>query len=117
MSDYEDQKTPCPQCGSTFTQKGNLLKHIKSVHEGQKFECPQCEYKVTRKYSLQMHIKSKHPVKEEYLEDDIKQEFRVDKKEVISLKKDNLEEDMMKKEEYENSDNGEYFEEDIKQEC
>ena len=43
-----------------LTEKGNLHKHIKSVHEGQKFECTQCKYKATNKTLIQKHEKSAH---------------------------------------------------------
>ena len=51
---------PCNQCNDKAPKKGNLAKHIKSIHEGIKFPCDQCDYKATEKGSLSRHIKSKH---------------------------------------------------------
>ena len=71
--------------------------------------------------ATKQHIKSKlfskYPVKEEYFENDIKQECRVDKEEIMSIKQEYLEEEMMNKKENVNSHIEEYFEEDIKEEC
>ena len=54
------KKFQCPQCISSFTQKGSLQKHIKSIHEGRTFDCLHCDHKATRKDNLQDHIKSIH---------------------------------------------------------
>ena len=56
----EKQTFPCPHCEYKATLKGNLQKHIKSVHEGQTFQCPQCEYKATFRNALRRHIQSVH---------------------------------------------------------
>ena len=42
----------CEQCDYKATQKGNLLRHIESIHEGVKCPCEQCDYKATCKESL-----------------------------------------------------------------
>ena len=44
----------------TFTHKGNLNTHIKSIHEGKTYQCQLCEQKFTQKGSLNTHIKSIH---------------------------------------------------------
>ena len=52
-SKYNDVvKFPCTQCDYKAKEKGNLLKHIKSIHEGVKFPCTQCDYKATQKGHL-----------------------------------------------------------------
>ena len=56
----EGVKFPCDQCDYKATQKGDLLKHIKSLHEGVKIPCGQCDYKATEKGHLLRHVKSKH---------------------------------------------------------
>ena len=38
------QKFHCPDCEYQATEKGNLIKHHKSMHMGQKFQCQECEY-------------------------------------------------------------------------
>ena len=42
-------KFPCNQCDYKPTNKGSLLRHIKSIHEGVKFPCDQCDHKATNK--------------------------------------------------------------------
>ena len=42
------------------TQKGDLLRHTKSIHEGVKFPCNQSDYKATQRGHLLNHIKSIH---------------------------------------------------------
>ena len=60
------QKTPgsleCPDCGRTFTQRGQLNLHIRSIHQGiRQHHCNFCEYKATMKFNLKVHLKSRHP--------------------------------------------------------
>lgn len=62
----------CPQCGKTFSQLGNMTKHLKShenAHlrwdrntESKPFKCsfPGCNKSFTAKTSLQNHILSQH---------------------------------------------------------
>ena len=59
-STHEGVKFPCEQCEYKAKYKGNLLKHIKSTHEGVKFPCEQCDYKAKWKKGLLRHIKSIH---------------------------------------------------------
>ncbi|XP_024919410.1 zinc finger protein Helios isoform X2 [Cynoglossus semilaevis] len=48
----------CPQCGVSFTQKGNLLRHIK-LHTGEKpFKCPFCSYACRRRDALTGHLRT-----------------------------------------------------------
>ena len=52
----------CPQCPKSFTLKGNLKKHIQSVHTGEKtFECQICGKSFSQKVSLKRHMVSLHP--------------------------------------------------------
>ena len=51
---------PCERCDFKATEKGNFLRHIKSIHEGVKFSCEQCDYKATQKSHLLRHFKLKH---------------------------------------------------------
>ena len=61
----------CNQCGASFTQKGNLLRHIK-LHSGEKpFKCPFCNYACRRRDALTGHLRThsgracpEHPVNE-----------------------------------------------------
>ncbi|XP_068123718.1 zinc finger protein Eos isoform X5 [Hyperolius riggenbachi] len=48
----------CNQCGASFTQKGNLLRHIK-LHSGEKpFKCPFCNYACRRRDALTGHLRT-----------------------------------------------------------
>ncbi|XP_056264770.1 zinc finger protein Aiolos-like isoform X2 [Pseudoliparis swirei] len=48
----------CSQCGASFTQKGNLLRHIK-LHSGEKpFKCPMCSYACRRRDALSGHLRT-----------------------------------------------------------
>ena len=58
----------CPQCPKSFTLKGNLKKHIQSVHTGEKtFECQTCGKSFSQKVSLKRHMLSFHPTNQELL--------------------------------------------------
>ena len=58
------------QCEFKASWKGNLMRHIKSIHEGVRFpviiyeganfSCDQCEFKASWKGDLFRHIKSIH---------------------------------------------------------
>ena len=50
----------CKYCDTNFSQKGNLKRHIKSIHEVVNFSCESCEFTTTRKDKLREHINSKH---------------------------------------------------------
>ncbi|XP_017279303.1 zinc finger protein Helios isoform X3 [Kryptolebias marmoratus] len=55
----------CNQCGVSFTQKGNLLRHIK-LHTGEKpFKCPFCSYACRRRDALTGHLRT-HSVGKPY---------------------------------------------------
>ncbi|XP_051791768.1 DNA-binding protein Ikaros isoform X16 [Erpetoichthys calabaricus] len=55
----------CNQCGASFTQKGNLLRHIK-LHSGEKpFKCHLCNYACRRRDALTGHLRTHSVVKEE----------------------------------------------------
>ncbi|XP_039640503.1 DNA-binding protein Ikaros isoform X6 [Perca fluviatilis] len=48
----------CSQCGASFTQKGNLLRHIK-LHSGEKpFKCHLCSYACRRRDALSGHLRT-----------------------------------------------------------
>ena len=47
-------------CQSTFTQKNNLSRHIKSVHFKETYQCKICDYQATEKNSLSRHVKNVH---------------------------------------------------------
>ncbi|XP_033849546.1 DNA-binding protein Ikaros-like isoform X10 [Acipenser ruthenus] len=48
----------CNQCGASFTQKGNLLRH-KKLHSGEKpFKCHLCNYACRRRDALTGHLRT-----------------------------------------------------------
>ena len=50
----------CEYCNTNFSRKGNLKRHINSIHELINFRCERCEFTTTRKDKLREHIISKH---------------------------------------------------------
>ena len=51
----------CVLCGLKFTQRGNLVKHIKSVHDKSMVcSCDTCGSKFSTKYTLKAHIMAVH---------------------------------------------------------
>ncbi|XP_018587904.1 zinc finger protein Helios-like [Scleropages formosus] len=62
---HGDRPFHCSQCGVSFTQKGNLLRHIK-LHTGEKpFKCPFCSYACRRRDALTGHLRT-HSVGKPY---------------------------------------------------
>jgi len=53
-------KFQCNKCDKTFSEKGNLKRHVKSLHEGVFYPCKACDYKATQTTHLKEHMKSKH---------------------------------------------------------
>ena len=52
---------------NNFSQKGNLKRHVASVHEGKKpFKCKVCDYKSSRQGNLNQNIISVHDEKKPF---------------------------------------------------
>jgi predicted RNA-binding Zn-ribbon protein involved in translation (DUF1610 family) len=45
-------------CPKYYTEKRNLMNHIRSKHEGKKFLCPKCGSNMSSKQKLNQHIAS-----------------------------------------------------------
>ena len=48
----------CEYCGTNISQKGNLKRHINSIHEVINFKCERCKFTTTCKDKLREHINS-----------------------------------------------------------
>ena len=42
QSKHEGIKYICSKCGKEFSQKGDVTKHIRSVHDEKKYQCKGC---------------------------------------------------------------------------
>ena len=50
----------CYQCSSIFESKGDLNRHIESVHFKESYECQDCDKSFSRKDNYEAHRKTKH---------------------------------------------------------
>ena len=50
----------CPQCNTVFTDRRNMMRHVRSKHEGVRYPCNQCDYKAASQSYLKLHIESVH---------------------------------------------------------
>jgi len=57
---HEDVRYPCSQCDYKATQQSHLKRHMESLHEGLKYPCSQCDYKANQQTQLKIHIESVH---------------------------------------------------------
>ena len=55
---HEGVKYPCDKCSYQATQSGDLHQHIKSVHDGIKYSCDQCNFKASHPSYLRTHLKT-----------------------------------------------------------
>lgn len=51
---------PCNMCPFTSTDKGALLKHLRSHNGDRPFECSLCNYAFTTKANCERHVKNRH---------------------------------------------------------
>ena len=57
----------CKTCDASFEGKGNLDRHVSSVHEGKKpFKCNICNASFARKNHLKTHVASVHEGKKPF---------------------------------------------------
>lgn len=53
----------CAECGKSYTQKRNLMRHRKEQHDtdnGPRFPCPQCDKKFILSVDMHSHLNSVH---------------------------------------------------------
>ncbi|CAI2370924.1 unnamed protein product [Moneuplotes crassus] len=64
---YKLRTHMCHICDKSYTQNGNLIKHMKThsvpdVEQRRTHQCQYCDRKYTEKYNLKVHQKKFHPV-------------------------------------------------------
>ena len=52
----------CDQCSSSFGSKGEMTRHLESVHYNERVECPECSMTFTRLDNYKLHKRRKHAV-------------------------------------------------------
>lgn len=52
---------PHPQCSTTFSQKGSLNRHVRSIHSYLKLRCKYCSQSFGQSFDLKRHQSRKHP--------------------------------------------------------
>ena len=55
MTSTPQKKRACPECGKSYVQKRNLVRHMKQHHkldDGPRFPCSQCDKKCIRQNSF-----------------------------------------------------------------
>jgi uncharacterized Zn-finger protein len=58
---HDGVRYPCLTCGKEFTQKGNMQKHVRTVHEKrQDFACPLCGKKFGEAGHMKRHREAVH---------------------------------------------------------
>ena len=57
---HEDVRYNCGKCDKSFSHKGTLKAHIKTVHEDVRYNCGKCDKSFTQKSHLNSHIQSAH---------------------------------------------------------
>ncbi|KAA8499643.1 MDS1 and EVI1 complex locus protein EVI1 [Porphyridium purpureum] len=59
--DLNDDDLTCRECGATFCRKGNMLRHVRTIHrEIRKYGCESCDRKFSSKWHLGKHIRVVH---------------------------------------------------------
>ena len=57
----EDAKYDCESCGKKFRHKGNMQRHVNTIHRKcEEFSCHLCDYKTIHKHFLNNHVKRVH---------------------------------------------------------
>ena len=50
----------CNLCNAEYTLKGNLQKHIETIHDGKRYDCTICDKSFAQKGTLKRHVESIH---------------------------------------------------------
>ena len=59
---HDKKKIKCDQCDQTFTQKHELKRHVSAVHERKQYECDECDFVTSWKDNLSRHKEGEHGV-------------------------------------------------------
>ena len=54
------RRRSCTYCDQTFSNKGNLNRHVRTDHERKKFSCTECPKQFSRNLSLKCHFNDQH---------------------------------------------------------
>ena len=56
----EHSKYACRHCGSEFTERHQLMHHVKTMHHDRQFICPECQRPYVTKCGLTEHVDKIH---------------------------------------------------------
>jgi KRAB domain-containing zinc finger protein len=62
---HQGRRLPCQQCSSTFSQTGDLKKHVKKFHPDSFHDCPVCAKYYLTAEELVVHVDQVHGEKDE----------------------------------------------------
>jgi len=59
---HQQVRHTCIQCSASFNDLSNLKRHKESQHEGVRYACDHCDYKATERSSLMRHTERHHNI-------------------------------------------------------
>nr|VZH98174.1 unnamed protein product [Spirometra erinaceieuropaei] len=62
---HKNKRFLCPDCGTSFSTKGNMTTHFQQVHNlSDSVSCPLCSKRCSNRYNLRRHISLVHAIKQ-----------------------------------------------------
>ena len=61
--EHPDARYGCEVCGTKFTEKSSLRRHLKNIHDlgdAKTFQCDACSYVTKRRHDLKIHMSNVH---------------------------------------------------------